>query len=189
MFRWHSSHCKLHQLDDRSTSCRTQVGNHSVQQKHRSVVLLLCSASTYPWLDMYFKHIEKKTELIWGRAGAAKGGREEDMCFSAGRLCWTSLCKRKKGHCSFITWAGIHVSTYGNLNVSVQHKHNPNMTRCEWQLYTWTVGGYTCGCSKDTSTKTVFSLCAQIKRGLLTWDYFWLFCSDHNWAADKKEML
>lgn len=73
------------------------------QQKHRSVkglitevILLVCSVSAYLWLSMYIKNIEKKTELIWDRAGAAKGGQEEDVCFSAGSLCWTSLQKEKK---------------------------------------------------------------------------------------------
>lgn len=101
---WHSFHCVLHQLEADVWGGRQEYNLQDFrQQKHRSVkglitevILLVCSVSAYLWLAMYIKNIEKKTELIWDRAGAAKGGQEEDVCFSAGSLCWMSLQTEKK---------------------------------------------------------------------------------------------
>lgn len=69
------------------------------------------------------------------------------------------------------------LSTYGNLHVSAQHKHKHD------QMWTCQIATVYVNCRKTWSMRTVFSLCAQIKRDEL------FLIVHHNWAADKKEML
>lgn len=108
--------------------------------------------------------MKKKTEVRWDRAGAGKQV-ERRMCFSAGSLCWTSVsAKGKKGHCSFITWAGICVnaSTSQSSTNTTQTCPDVNVKK-HLQLHTLTVGGRMYGCSKDE-----FKSWAEII-------FFWLF--------------